>query len=149
MTGTNAAAWIKVVFYLALAAIVGFLILKGWQAVKQLFTGIGNFFNRGYGTAFNPASNQNVAYRAASAPVRTFTGRDETLGGFLADWLSPQGQALRNLGFKQNANATTVAKTSYKPGWGFSLNKIQKRISNVFTAQSGTGGKSGGATGAW
>lgn len=80
MNGESAFGWIKVIAVVIIAAVLAFILWKGWKEIRALFKKIADFAKFGGGfDASNPIS------RAVNKPVEYVTGGD-TIGTGLA-WL--------------------------------------------------------------
>ena len=87
MNGNSAFGWLKVIIVLSVAAIIGFVLWKGWKEIDALFKKISDFMKFGGGfDASNPIS------RGLDKPIAKATGGD-SFGTLLARWFSPEAKA--------------------------------------------------------
>lgn len=98
LTGTGLVALAA----LAAVAIAGVMIWRNWPQIKE---------------AFNPLSNKNVAYKATSAAVSAAVGREESLGGLLAEWFNPAARRVREMLEKPASPAKRVLVPIAYPGY--------------------------------
>jgi hypothetical protein len=88
----------------ALAALVvgGLVLWRNWPKLKD---------------SLNPASRENVANRGVAAAVSAATGREESLGGLIAEWFNPATRKVAELYGPSSARVKTVLIPSRDPGY--------------------------------
>lgn len=75
--------------------------------------------------AINPLDEKNVANQTTNATVTALTGREETLGGWLADMFNPSAKAVTEM---LNPSALKPTTTS-----GFMAGELQSSLANFKT----------------
>jgi hypothetical protein len=99
LTGTGVMAFAA----LAAVAIGGLLLWRNWPKLKD---------------SINPASRENVIYKGTSAAVSAAVGREESLGGLLAEWFNPATRKVAEmLKGPTSARVKPVLMPSRDPGY--------------------------------
>jgi hypothetical protein len=98
MSGESIFGWIKAILLLVVIAAIAIIVWKGWSAFMDALDKLKKFGSDAGDKIASAAKTVAKAPSAiADAGASTATGREESFGGLLAEWLDPNTRKVADL----------------------------------------------------